>query len=351
MDGKFSFVDQRVMAILGYTPQELLGKCWFDFFHHDDQPHVKENFEQILKMKGQVVTFALRIRAKSREWVWLRTVGFSFLNPCSDELEYVVCTHSTNKGIQHPHDAAGVENTNPADHAAVVGGGQTFGAQPGLDYSMQRSPRDTLYPSHLVSSHIQSTRTGSSSSYSNYEGQSSSPISYSSPAQPASNATGSTESPGSVLSRINKSNTSPTPGQVAWSQSSQQQQQQHIRQSGSEGYQQYNQMSPSRSPSGPTYTQLSGGPARAPSGVTAPPPGNTYHSPSTAPGMWQWQNSGGGQNGPPPSAANSSGPQSGPPGHPQQQGTGELQDMLQMLDHHSATAPFEDLNMFTSNFE
>lgn len=34
-----------------------------------------------------------------------------------------------------------------------------FGAQPGLDYSMQRSPRDALYPPpHMVSSHIQSTK-------------------------------------------------------------------------------------------------------------------------------------------------------------------------------------------------
>jgi len=55
-------------------------------------------------------------------------------------------------------------------------------------------------------------------------------------------------------------------------------------QSGSEGYQQYNQMSPSRSPSGPTYTQLSGGSARPSSGVSAPAQGNSYHPPTTAQG-------------------------------------------------------------------
>ena len=66
--------------------------------------------------------------------------------------------------------------------------------------------------------------------------------------------------------------------------------------------------------------------------------------------MWQWQNTGGTTDGvnqgtaPNPAATTAAGT-----GHPQ--GSGELQDMLQMLDHHSGTAPFEDLTMFNANFE
>lgn len=46
MDGKFSFVDQRVIGVLGYSPPELLGKSCYEFFHPEDQTHMKDSFEQ-----------------------------------------------------------------------------------------------------------------------------------------------------------------------------------------------------------------------------------------------------------------------------------------------------------------
>ena len=38
-----------------------------------------------------------RFRAKNRDWVWLRTSSFSFQNPYTDEVEYIVCTNSSAK--------------------------------------------------------------------------------------------------------------------------------------------------------------------------------------------------------------------------------------------------------------
>lgn len=245
MEGKFSFVDQRVMSLLGYAPPELLGKSCFDFFHPEDQSHMKESFEQVLKLKGQVMSVMYRFRAKNREWVWLRTSAFAFLNPYTDDVEYIVCTNSTAK----LHTGAdGV--TAPPDTTEQV----PYQPQPGLDYSLQR--RDSnVYPHMISSGHIQSnqqTRPASSQNVYNSYDPTPSPIAYGSPSQ---------SNTGAVMNRIAKTNTSPTPAQTAWTL-----RQQPV----TEGYQ-FSQLSPSRSPSGPTYTQLSGG-ARS----------STYHAANAA---------------------------------------------------------------------
>ncbi|XP_014613541.1 aryl hydrocarbon receptor nuclear translocator homolog isoform X4 [Polistes fuscatus] len=330
-EGTFTFVDQRVGGILGYTPSELLGHKCYQFFHPEDETHMRESFEQVLKLKGQVVSVMYRFRAKNRDWVWLRTSAFAFLNPFSDDVEYIVCTNSHAKSFHSGSDGQTESEAVPA-----------YG-QPGLDYSLQRHPtRDPIYPAHHMMQHPaavaaagpQQPRPSSTQNvYQGYE-TTQSPIAYGSPGQQSTTS--------SVLSRIQKpANTSPTPVQQAWAIGRQQ--------PVTEGYQ-YSQLSPSRSPSGPTYTQLSSG---------ARTPATQYHAVTTVPnnpGMWGWQ---GQQHQTPQQDAAQSNPQvtgqSQPP-HPTQAGgpgtqPQELSDMLQMLQDQGGASGFEELNMFTTTFE
>ncbi|QQP35715.1 Uncharacterized protein FKW44_024008, partial [Caligus rogercresseyi] len=71
------------------------GKTCFDYIHSEDQVHMKESFDQVGKMKGQVMNFMYRFRSKAGDWNWLRTSAFAFLNPYTDDIEYIVCTNST----------------------------------------------------------------------------------------------------------------------------------------------------------------------------------------------------------------------------------------------------------------
>ncbi|XP_076396349.1 aryl hydrocarbon receptor nuclear translocator homolog tgo isoform X3 [Megachile rotundata] len=329
-EGKFTFVDQRVGGILGYTPSELLGHPCYEFFHPEDLTHMRESFEQVLKMKGQVVSVMYRFRAKNRDWVWLRTSAFAFLNPFNDEVEYIVCTNTHSKSF-HP----GSDGQTECEAVPAYG-------QPGLDYSLQRHPaRDPLYSGHHMMQHPAAVATAGpqqprpSSTQNVYQGYETtqSPIAYGSPGQQSASS--------SVLSRIQKpANTSPTPVQQAWAIGRQQ--------PVTEGYQ-YNQLSPSRSPNGPTYTQLSSG---------ARTPATQYHAVTTVPnnpGMWGWQSQ---QHQAPQQDDGQSNPQvagQAPPPHPSQGGPGtqpqELSDMLQMLQDQGGASGFEELNMFNTNFE
>jgi len=231
MDGKFTFVDHRVINLMGYSPQELLGKSCFDFLHTEDQSHMKESFDQVIKMKGQVMTFMYRFRAKNAEWVWLRTSAFAFLNPYTDDIEYIVCTNSpaktTSLGAGEP-----VAQTTDYRHTPNTSG---------LDYSMTGA-RPDLYgaPQHPPAN-----------VYSSYD-PTPSPVqaAYGSPGLQPVGGRGS----------VGKVSGSPTPPQ-SWSQPGST--------PGAEASYPYSNLSPSRSP------------------------GTGYAHPAPASSMWQWQNNNG----------------------------------------------------------
>lgn len=94
MEGKFTFLDQRVSNVLGYKPQELLGRLCFDYLHSDDVNHVRENFEQTINLRGQVTSTMYRFRTKDNDWAQLKTQSYAFLNPYTNEVEYIVCTNT-----------------------------------------------------------------------------------------------------------------------------------------------------------------------------------------------------------------------------------------------------------------
>uniref|UniRef100_A0A665UXE6 Aryl hydrocarbon receptor nuclear translocator-like n=1 Tax=Echeneis naucrates TaxID=173247 RepID=A0A665UXE6_ECHNA len=106
--GVFTFVDHRCMATVGYQPQDLLGKNILEFAHHEDQGLLRDSFQQVVKLKGQVLSVMFRFRAKSREWIWMRTSSFTFQNPFSEEIEYIICT---NVNTVQPVTAAGSDHS------------------------------------------------------------------------------------------------------------------------------------------------------------------------------------------------------------------------------------------------
>ncbi|XP_014610302.1 PREDICTED: aryl hydrocarbon receptor nuclear translocator-like protein 1, partial [Polistes canadensis] len=94
MDGKFLFVDQRATLVLGFLPQELLGTSMYEYYHHDDIPHLAESHKAALQSSERVTTQVYRFRNKSSNFVRLQSEWKSFKNPWTKDIEYLIAKNS-----------------------------------------------------------------------------------------------------------------------------------------------------------------------------------------------------------------------------------------------------------------
>lgn len=152
-DGIITFVDPRCINVIGYQPQDLLGKDILEFCHPEDQSHLRESFQQVVKLKGQVLSVMYRFRMKNREWMLIRTSSFTFQNPYSDEIEYIICTNTNVKQLQqqqqaelevHQRDGLSAYDLSQVPVASVSSGvheaGKSIDKSEGL-FSQERDPR------------------------------------------------------------------------------------------------------------------------------------------------------------------------------------------------------------------
>ncbi|XP_060740437.1 basic helix-loop-helix ARNT like 1a [Tachysurus vachellii] len=142
IDGKFVFVDQRATAILAYLPQELLGTSFYEYFHQDDIGHLAECHRQVLQMREKITTNCYKFKIKDGSFITLRSRWFSFMNPWTKEVEYIVSTNTVVSGSVLPEgtDAGYPQSaSSPQSMDSVLtsgdGGGkrvlQTFPGIPG----------------------------------------------------------------------------------------------------------------------------------------------------------------------------------------------------------------------------
>ncbi|KAJ8248305.1 hypothetical protein GJAV_G00240590 [Gymnothorax javanicus] len=90
MDMKFTYCDDRVHDLMGYCPEDLLGRSVYDFYHALDSESVTRS-HQNLCTKGQAVSGLYRMLAKHGGYVWVETQGTVIYNSRNSQPQCIVC--------------------------------------------------------------------------------------------------------------------------------------------------------------------------------------------------------------------------------------------------------------------
>ena len=77
--GHFDFVTSAVERVLGYHPDEIIGRNGFDDIHPDDRGRVEDQFSTLIQDPGDDVSVEYRYRHADGHWVWIEARGRNLL--------------------------------------------------------------------------------------------------------------------------------------------------------------------------------------------------------------------------------------------------------------------------------
>lgn len=92
LDMKFSYCDERVTELVGYEPEELLGRSVYEYYHALDSDHLTKAHHDMFT-KGQVTTGQYRMLAKQGGFVWVETQATVIYNTKNSQPQCIVCVN------------------------------------------------------------------------------------------------------------------------------------------------------------------------------------------------------------------------------------------------------------------
>ncbi|XP_056290969.1 endothelial PAS domain-containing protein 1b isoform X2 [Pseudoliparis swirei] len=130
MDMKFTYCDDRVTELMGYTPEDLLGRSVYDFYHALDSDGVTKSHHNLCS-KGQAVSGQYRMLAKSGGYVWVETQGSVIYNSRNAQPQCIVCINYVLSDIEEESVILSLKQTEstplrPSGFLSAGGGGAPF---------------------------------------------------------------------------------------------------------------------------------------------------------------------------------------------------------------------------------
>ncbi|CAL8334564.1 unnamed protein product [Boreogadus saida] len=110
MDLRFTHCEGRVTELVGYEPDDLIGRSAYEFHHALDSAHVNRSLHTLLS-KGQVCTSQYRFLAKRGGFVWAETQATVLYNSRTSQPEAVVCLNFILSVVEQADVVFSVEQT------------------------------------------------------------------------------------------------------------------------------------------------------------------------------------------------------------------------------------------------
>lgn len=130
-DGKMTFVDARVSQLLGLTPDQLIGRFWWQIVHPTEEQQLHESFVAMMT-RDQPMRLNCRIRS-ANDYRPCSISAYKFLNPFNDQFEFVVATHHILSGDEE----SWIPSTTDPGPAYAPPGAADYTAQ---DWRPQQDP-------------------------------------------------------------------------------------------------------------------------------------------------------------------------------------------------------------------
>ncbi|MFD3257767.1 PAS domain S-box protein [Paenibacillus lentus] len=85
----YLFASQSSVSLLGYEPEEMVGRSVYEFFHPEDVPMVKDFLESQMKSR-KVYTVTYRIRCKDEQYIWFESTGRYRYDQLTGEIDEMI---------------------------------------------------------------------------------------------------------------------------------------------------------------------------------------------------------------------------------------------------------------------
>lgn len=89
-EGDYIYASPGSYDLIGYHPNELIGKNAYEFFHSEDFKRIAEHHERTTTgVVSPPVTY--RIKHKNGDFIWVETTNRFVFKPGSEEIEMIIC--------------------------------------------------------------------------------------------------------------------------------------------------------------------------------------------------------------------------------------------------------------------